>query len=166
MVRFLVTKESAASVDKYTDAVRKRVFAAVTEAMGEEMVTLADTVVSKLHGNPITGRTGKLEQAILQSPKVVDSPGATRGSVSAQDGALNLGLWLEKGHRFPGQRLKQLELSNKRNILKRLSVAQIDEMRSRGGRVKPYPFLVPSLEERETPILEHIREKVADALAQ
>lgn len=165
MVRFVITPDQAASVGNYMNSVRGRILQAIAEQMGVEMETLADTVAGRLEGNPITQHSGRLLAAVMRSPKVVETQGAIRGSVSAQDGALNLGLWLEKGHRFPNRRLKLLEKSNKNNILKRLSTDQLQELRTQGGSVKPYPFLIPSLLERESPIMENIRQKVADAIA-
>ena len=58
-----------------------------------------------------------------------------------------------------------LEKSNKNNILRNLSSEKLQALRTQGGSVKPYPFLVPSLQERESPIMENIRQRVADAIA-
>ena len=165
MVQFVIKDQGASKFGNYMDTLRGRILQAIREQMFVEMEELAITVAEKFSGNPLHARTGNLQSKILESPKVVQTDGAIRGSVSAQDGALNLGLWLERGHRFPRMRQKLLEMSHKHNILRTLTKQQILDLRTRGGSVKAYPFLIPSLQEREAPILENIRRKVADAIA-
>lgn len=158
MVRFVITPQAAAKVGNYMNSVRGRILDAIAVAMGEEMVALAETLAGKFDGDPLQSRSGNLVAKILSSPKVTETTGAIRGSVSGQDGAKNLLLWLEKGISVPGVANKLFAFVGSDGELKFTHG-------HRAFKVLAHPVAIPSLQQREAPIMEHIRQAVNDAIA-
>ena len=161
MVRFYISQASSASVGDYMESLRGRILLAIREQMGVEMEELAQTVGEKLHGNPVQSRTGNLLSKVLTSPKVYESPGAISGTVTAQDGAKNVGLWLEKGISVPALTPPKARVFSFFGFNDQLKYS----LGHRAFKVAPHAFMIPSLQEREPAILENIRQKVADAVA-
>jgi hypothetical protein len=147
------------------DLVRERLLVHVREGMKQAMHGLAENVGGKLQGDPIHSHSGDLLAAVLKSPRVWENGRSIGGTVSANVGEKNVGLWLEEGHEFPGRRRRQFDSRNlRRNPA--LAAAALARRLSGEDRVRAYPFLGPSLEEYAPTITQIIQEKVADAVVE
>ena len=151
-----VDRASVAQVEDYLEQTKRNIFRNVKTGMKDAMEGLAGTVASKLDGNPIVSRTGKLLAHVLASPKVTESERYIKGRVDAEDGQKHLGLWLEEGTHVPAVAGK----------LYQFTAADASSVFTHGHRafqVAPHPFMNPAEEEYSGTLVDIIAAKVAEA---
>lgn len=159
MILFHVDEESAEKVDAHIAGLRDRVLGSIRVGMKESMEVLARAEADKLHGSPIVGHTGKLEQAVLASPKVTETDTVIRGDVSSFVDGKPLGAWLEDGTSIPAVVGKVIDFT----------AADVGKVFAHGHRafhVKAHPFQIPTLEESKQAIFDTIQARIGEAMAE
>jgi hypothetical protein len=158
-VELVVKPESVDEVLEHVDVVRQRILEGIRGGMKQAMEDLAYNVADKLFGNPIVSRSGELATAILESPKVTETPEVIRGTVTADVGRKHLGIWLEEGTHVPAVDGKLYEFTE----------PDSGSFYTHGHvafQVKAHPFMNPSLKEYQTTIMQIIADSVAEATAE
>jgi hypothetical protein len=168
MLEVKIDPASVASTVGYLEAVKGRILAAVRVGMAEGMELLAGNTVAELTAAGIQSRTGGLVEGILKSPRVTEDANVIRGRVTAfapvkaKGGELyynNLGNILNMGFRDP----------NVKSPMHQFTAPDGETFWARGHAafdVKPHPFFRRAVEVSESPIMDIIRSRVAEAIDQ
>jgi hypothetical protein len=168
MLEVKVDQKSVDTTIDYMEAVKQRIFAAIRTGMAEGMELLAANAVEEMGAAGIQNRTGALAENILKSPRVTEDADFIRGRVSAvslvkaRGGGLyynNLGNILDMGFHDPQTKspLHQFTESDGETFWARGHVA---------FDVKPHPFFRRAVEVSESPIMDIIRARVAEAVGE
>jgi hypothetical protein len=167
VIAFEVDPKSVASSLSYIESVKQNILEAVRAGMAEGMDVLAENTVDAMHSAGIEKRSGDLEERVLKSPRVTEDEAFIRGRVSAhslvkarggKEYINNLGNILNMGFR---------EKAVKKVPMHEITAADGDTYWARGHRafdVKPHPFFRRAVEVSEAPIMDLIRNRVADAV--
>lgn len=154
-----------ARVSDHLEATRLNILAGIVAGMAQGMQNLAAAVGAKLQGDPIAERTGNLLQAVLSSPRVIQTAQFIMGIVSTTSAKFrNLGLWLEFGTKFPtkGKGLSRYP----QQFLHTFQPANPQSISRHGHgafRIEPKPFFNDTFEEVEPDILGDIYDRIAEA---
>ena len=157
-------KSVDATVD-YMETVKQRILAAVRTGMAEGMELLAANTVAEMAAAGIQNRTGALAANILSSPRVTEDSNVIRGRVTAMSevkakgGGMylsNLGNILDIGAIEPAVEspMHQIAEPDGGTFWARGHVA---------FDIKPHPFFRRAVEVSESPIMDIIRARVAEA---
>ena len=156
MITLQVEQASIDQLKSYLERVRQGILRGIREGMMEGMQGLAAAVVTEMGVAAIVNRTGALSEAILDSPKVTETPEVIRGTVTAAVGKKRLGIWLEEGTHVPAVEGNLFQFTE----------PDASTLYARGHRafdVKPHPFMNPALREFKGPIMAIIEAHVAEA---
>ncbi len=175
MLELRLEQRSVDATGEYLERVKLRIFAKMQEGMQEAMEGLAAEAVSQAEAAGIHSRSGQLFESILDSPRVKDAPEFVRGTVSAEKGAKHVGLWMEEGYSVPAVKLsdsgqrRRFNRSPRAGFLHRAfkftasDGAVVWAAGHKAFTVAPHPFMNRAIQAFKAPIMDIIRERVAEA---
>lgn len=159
-VRLVIEQASVDSQAAYQQRIKERIYANLRTEMRAQMVNLARAVLSEFGPAGIVQHTGDLAALVATSPDVVETGQVIRGTVSADDGKLHIGLWLEEGTNEPAS-----EPGKRKLYGFKLPDGSTQFTRGHAAfKVRPHPILNPALATQRGAIAEGLQAAVNRAL--
>jgi hypothetical protein len=137
---------------EYIEEVKLRAIEGATLGMGEAMDDLGNAAA----GNA-PKRTGELASIIARSPRVIATQRFIKGTVSANKGGRNVGLWQEFGIHVPA-------VANKLMVFVAPGGQVVFTRGHKAFHIPGHPFMNPTLQERKARIIETIANGIREAV--
>ena len=154
MLKFEIAGDGQTAI-QYIYTAKDRALRGIRTGMRQGMVGLAGYIVAqKLSGQVLNRGTGRLADAVIESPRVWQGPDYIKGSVNAKPkGMPNEGYWQEFGTKAIEGELMRMALT-----------ADTYTFTRRRRAVGPRPFMNPSLAEYKSQILGLLAENLERAM--
>jgi len=149
----------ASGIPDYLDRVKANVLAGIRGGMADAMKGLAYVVAGHAGGDPIVSRSGQFVGAVLGSPKVTQTDGYIKGTVSSMVGRKPMGVWFDEGTSVPAVQgvLYGFFSADGRSVFTHGHAA---------FQVAPHPIMNPSLREYQPAIIATIEARIDAAVGE